>query len=141
MSIRENTGYSICRTARKIHQHLTSCFKEYGITPEQWVSIKFIAESSSELSQKELAELQEKDQNTVKAIVDRLTDKKIVVRKQNPKDGRAFLLSLTELGKTLFSKISKVDETFMDSVLQGISPEELNAFTKVLNKIENNTDR
>ena len=88
-----------------------------------------------------LALLQEKDQNTVKAIVDRLTDKKIVVRKTNPNDGRAFLLSLTEHGKTLFSKISEVDDTFMDSVLQGISPEELNAFTKVLNMIEKNTDR
>ena len=141
MDILENVGYSICRTARKIHQHLTACFREYGLTPEQWVAVKFIAESKTELSQKELALLQEKDQNNVKSIVDRLADKDIVARKPNPQDARAFRLSLTDHGKELFSTIARVDDSFTDGVLLGITPAELREFSRILKKIEDNAGR
>ena len=68
-------GYNLCVTARKFSQLLTEYFKEYDITSEQWVIVRVLFESNTQLSQKELAIKSQKDQNTVTAIIDKLEKK------------------------------------------------------------------
>jgi len=109
MRIDDTLGYLICRTARKVHRHIEKIFSPYGLTVEQWVAMKILAEKPN-VSQKELAMQMKKDPNTVKAIVDRLIKKDYVKREQNPVDRRAFLLQLTVAGRLLVDKLAAADE-------------------------------
>lgn len=109
MQIDDTLGYMICRTARKVHRRIEKIFSPYGLTLEQWVAMKKLAEHPG-ISQKNLAERMEKDQNTVKAIVDRLIRKRYVQRRVNPSDRRAFLLLLTEEGQRQVNLLSGEDE-------------------------------
>ena len=109
MRIDDTLGYLICRTARKVHRHIEKNFSPYGLTVEQWVAMKILAEKP-DVSQKELATQMKKDPNTVKAIVDRLIRKDYVRREHNPADRRAFLLRLTIAGQSLVDKLAAADE-------------------------------
>ena len=137
MDFRTSTGMSICRTARKLHQHLEHCFQPYDVTPGQWSLVRQLQETPG-ISQKQLADLLEKDQNNVKALVDRLVRKNLVERRRSLEDQRAFELFLTDSGHACFDRVVSVDDTFMDSVLTGLSPAEIDTFTRLLRKIENN---
>lgn len=66
-----NVGIKICATAKTIYQHLHKSFLDLDITPEQWIVLNTLCKSPK-ISQKELSDITRKDQNTIKAIVDKL---------------------------------------------------------------------
>jgi DNA-binding MarR family transcriptional regulator len=109
MQIDDTLGYLLCRTARKVQRHTEKIFSPYGLTVEQWVAMKILAEHP-DISQKELSGQMQRDPNTVKAIVDRLLKKDYVKREPNQVDRRAFLLQLTMSGKELVDKLADEDE-------------------------------
>ena len=137
MDFRTSTGMALCRTARKLHQHLEHCFEPYNVTPGQWSLIRQLQETPG-ISQKQLADLLEKAQNNVKALIDRLMKKQYVERRRCPDDQRAFQLYLTEKGLQCWQSVVQVDDTFMDSALAGLTSNEVTAFNQLLRKIEVN---
>ena len=137
MDFRTSTGMALCRTARKLHQHLEHCFEPYNVTPGQWSLIRQLQETPG-ISQKQLADLLEKDQNNVKALIDRLMNKQYVERRSCPDNQRAFQLYLTEKGLQCWQSVVQVDDTFMDSALAGLTSNEVTAFNQLLRKIEVN---
>lgn len=133
----QTIGYEICQSARKVYQYLDSLFSEFDVTPEQWVIIKCLLQKEG-ISQKELSIAVRKDQNTTKAIVDKLTDKGYIHRVGNPMDRRAFILTLTPKAKEIAPKLAKLDSQMIETLKSGISEEELESFYQTLKKIQEN---
>ncbi|MGL4403009.1 MAG: MarR family winged helix-turn-helix transcriptional regulator [Fusobacteriaceae bacterium] len=130
-------GYDICSVARKIIQNLSGRFREYEITPEQWVILKNLREEDK-ISQKELSVRVEKDPNTVKAIIDKLEKKSYLIRQENPHDKRAFLLSLTQTGHEICKILQPLDDDMLLNMSKTLSEEEIKAFKLTLSKIAQN---
>lgn len=133
----QTIGYEICQSARRVYQYLDSLFSEYDITPEQWVIVKQLLQEEG-ISQKELSIAVRKDQNTTKAIVDKLTNKGYIHREGNPLDKRAFILTLTPKAREIAPKLSRLDEEMVDTLKEGLSSEELDALANILKKIQRN---
>ncbi|WP_051505368.1 MarR family winged helix-turn-helix transcriptional regulator [Sulfurospirillum arcachonense] len=130
-------GYDICRTAREIHQHLSFKFKNYDVTPEQWVVLKELFEEDK-ISQKELSLRVDKDPNTIKAIVDKLEKKGYVNRQKNPSDQRAFLLTLTRSAFELIKQLDPLDENMIANISENFTEEDLKIFRTMLSKVNRN---
>ena len=137
--IHDTLGYTICRTARKIQKELTDELSEYDIPIAQWVALKTLAEHEG-VSQKELAGLLQKDQNNVKAIVDRLSRKKLLARQRSEGDARAFELYLTGAGQKLVEKLASVDEQAIARIQSVLTEEEAKSFAALLARIEAGLD-
>ena len=135
MKLSETTGYTLCRIARKIHYQVDEIFKPYGITVEQWAALKTIEEKAP-LSQKQLSDNLEKNQNTVKALVTHLISKGWITRHLDPSDKRNQLLTLTETGQQITQELSFLDEKANLAFLQTFTAEENKTFSKLLAKIE-----
>ena len=135
MKLSETTGYTLCRIARKIHYQVDEIFKPYGITVEQWAALKTIEEKAP-LSQKQLSDSLEKNQNTVKALVTHLLSKGWITRHLDPSDKRNQLLTLTETGQQITQELSFLDEKANLAFLQTFTAEENETFSKLLAKIE-----
>lgn len=133
----QTIGYEICQSARRVYQYLDSLFSEYDITPEQWAIIKQLLQEEG-ISQKELSIAVRKDQNTTKAIVDKLTNKGYIHREGNPLDKRAFILTLTPKAREIAPKLSKLDEEMIDTLKEGLSSEELDTLANILKRIQRN---
>lgn len=135
MKLSETTGYTLCRIARKIHYQVDEIFKPYGITVEQWAALKTIEEKAP-LSQKQLSDSLEKNQNTVKALVTHLLAKGWIARHLDPSDKRNQLLTLTETGQQITKELSFLDEKANLAFLQTFTAKENETFSKLLAKIE-----
>lgn len=135
MKLSETTGYTICRIARKIHYQVDETFKPYGITVEQWAALKTIEEKAP-LSQKQLADSLEKNQNTVKSLIDHLIDKGWITRNMDPSDKRNQLLQLTKEGQQIAKELAFLDEKANLAFLQTFTAEESQTLSKLLDKIE-----
>ncbi|MBQ1417040.1 MAG: MarR family transcriptional regulator [Selenomonas sp.] len=135
MRIDDTLGYLICRTARKVHRHIEKIFSPYGLTLEQWVAMKILAETP-DISQKELSAQMKRDPNTVKAIVDRLIKKDYVRRELNPSDRRAFLLQLTKAGQLLVDKLAAADEQENRQLEEKLGEADTVSMKKMLLQIE-----
>ena len=135
MRIDDTLGYLICRTARKVHRQIEKKFSPYGLTVEQWVAMKILAETP-DISQKELSAQMKRDPNTVKAIVDRLIKKDYVRRELNPSDRRAFLLQLTKAGQLLVDKLAAADEQENRQLEEKLGEADTASMKKMLLQIE-----
>lgn len=133
-------GYNLCVTARKFSQLLTEYFKEYDITPEQWVIVRVLFESNTQLSQKELAIKSQKDQNTVTAIIDKLEKKGYVERVKSEEDKRVFNIILKEKIKENIKVLYEIDDTLTKEVCKNLTKSEITTLEKSLKSISNEID-
>ena len=90
------------------------------------------------MSQKQLAQLVDKDANNVKVLVDKLVKKALLVRQTNPGDKRAFSLFVMPAGRVLNYKIQMENEHMLDFLAEGLSGRELNRFFQTLERVEAN---
>lgn len=130
-------GYDICLIARKIHQNLTVEFKEFDITPEQWVILKELSKEDK-ISQNELSLRVEKDKNNIKAIIDKLEKKGYLIRQENLNDKRAFLISLTDKAYPLINQLKDIDNEFNNEFSKNIKEKDIELFKILLTKLKEN---
>lgn len=141
MSKDEMFGLYTTQTSRNMIRFLTARLKAYDVTPEQWTVLKQLNNHSG-ISQKELAQIADKDQATVTRILDILERKKLIYKETNKEDRRSFLLHITEKGRKTTDEIYPFMEgLFEDILLHGISKEQLTIFRQVLLQINENITR
>lgn len=131
----DTLGYIINRVARKIHYQLNDLFKGWGITVDQWIALRFIAEDGP-LCQKSLAEKLEKNPNTIKSMVDQLSKRELIHREPDENDKRLMVLTLSDKGRALISEIEPKEEEINTCVTNGLTEEEERTVIRLLRKIE-----
>ena len=131
-----------------VELHLTGCrLKQYiatmlrkmdvPLTPEQFMLIDLLW-NQGEMSQQQLADLMQKDKNSVTKLVDAIEKKGFVTRRQNAQDRRSNTLVLTEKALHLKPEAKKKGISILDHMLSGISEEELRSFLGTLHKLNEN---
>ncbi|WP_406688094.1 MarR family winged helix-turn-helix transcriptional regulator [Rossellomorea vietnamensis] len=138
MSRDESIGLYTSHTVKNIIRFLTFHLKDFDVTPEQWTVLKRLAEKDG-ISQKQLAMRSEKDQPTLTRILDILERKKLIYKEKNSEDRRSFLIFITEKGVTAKDELSPfIENLYEDTILKGISEEELEVYKSVLSQINAN---
>ena len=132
-----NIGYEICYTARKIYQYIGKQINEFDITPEQLIVLKELLKEEG-ISQKELSLRLDKDQNTVKAMIDKLEIKSFIERKENKLDKRAFSLFLTNKAKENIPIIESYENKVLENIIKELNQEDTDKFISILEKIRKN---
>lgn len=126
-------------TGCKLKQFIAARLRQADVplTPEQFMLIDMLW-NHGEMSQQELADLMQKDKNSVTKLVDAIERKGFVVRRQNRKDRRSNTLVLTEKANQLKPGAKLKGISILDQMLEGISEEELRAFLLTLRKLNLN---
>lgn len=128
-------AYRFCRVAQKVHNRLDELFLAHGTRTEQWAALRTIDECGP-LCQKDLAIILGKNQNTVKALIDRLLAQELIERTQNPKDRRQMVLRISKTGSAQLAKLAPQEEAINRSVTDALSEEECAELLCLLTKIE-----
>ena len=137
--IKDSLGYTVCRVARKIHQRITEAFSQYDMPLGQWVTLKTLAENDG-ISQKQLSLLLEKDQNNVKAMIDRLEKKHLLRREPDMTDRRAFSLVVTDEGRQMVRKLAALDEQAVHEIEMPLKETERAELLALLARLEQRLD-
>lgn len=133
----ESIGQLTNQTNKIIMRYLNSKLELHDITLEQWIVLSKLSQQDK-ITQKQLAENVDKDQPTLARILDILERKKFVERKPNEKDRRAFRVHMTEKGINLKKQVTPLLENLFETIVLGISGEEIETYKRVLSKIKRN---
>lgn len=126
-------------TGCKLKQFIASKLKQMGVplTPEQFMLIDLLW-NHGEMSQQKLADLMQKDKNSVTKLVDAIERKGFVIRRQNNQDRRSNTLILTEKANELKPGAKQKGISILDQMLEGINENELRMFLETLRKLNVN---
>lgn len=133
--MKKEIGVYIDRTYKVVRQDLINRFKKAAIdiTPEQWVILSQLEKKT--LSQVELASQSFKDKHTVSRIIDLLQKKGFVDRRQDPDDGRRFLISMTDLGRRETDRAKEHVYASRELGWENITEVEYNQLRSLLDKV------
>ncbi len=128
-----------------LNSRIKKCFfdklQENGIniTPEQYLVMDILWEKSS-ISQQNIADIIQKDKNSVTKIIDSLEKKNLVIRVVDKNDRRINKIELTEEGSALEKITTEVAINFMNDVVKNIDTKDLDTFVNVMRQIKNNLE-
>ena len=110
-----------------------------NITPEQYLVLDILWEKPS-LSQQSIADIIQKDKNSVTKIIDSLEKKNLVKRVVDKKDRRINKIELTDESVALEKSTTEVAINFMNDVVKDIDNKDLDTFVNVMRKLKNNLE-
>lgn len=129
-------------TGCRLKQFIASKLRKYDVplTPEQFLLIDLLWNHGS-MSQQQLADMMQKDKNSVTKLVDAIERKGFVVRQQSRLDRRSNTLVLTDKAMVLRDGAKQKGISILDEMLKGISEQELRSFLVTLNKLNDNMEQ
>ena len=110
-----------------------------NLTPEQYLVMDILWDAEV-MSQQAIADIIQKDKNSVTKFIDSLEKKGLVYRQVNKADRRVNNIVVSEEGLKLKAKTTEVAIGMMRNVLKNIKEEDLMALDKVMNQIKENID-
>lgn len=137
--IEETNFYTLNRLVVKIKKNMSKQIKAYDVTLEQWSLLTRLWKNDG-ISQTQLAVRANKDLPTVTRSLDKLIKKGLIEKKDNPNDSRAYLIYLTENGKSLEEPLDSIAKEVENKILQSLAPSDIVIFQKIINNISNNFD-
>lgn len=126
-----------CSLIKYFAKELSS--NDINLTPEQYLVMDVLWDAET-LSQQAIADIIQKDKNSVTKFIDSLEKKGLVYRTVNKKDRRVNDIIVTEEGMKLKVPTTEVAINLMRKVLKDIKDEDLMVFDKVVNQIKDNID-
>lgn len=78
--------------------------------------------------------------STLTSILDRLEERKLIVRASDVRDRRTFVISLTRAGRTAAARVTEHLQAFEAEALQGSAPADVRAFLRVLGRFESSEE-
>jgi MarR family transcriptional regulator for hemolysin len=105
------------------------------------MAVSVIARSETPLSQVEISTFIGVEGATMVTTLDRLEKSGLVQRVAHQADRRVKLVSLTDEGRDLYNRLKEVADRARDELLAGISKEEMNMATMLLDRVREMADR
>lgn len=122
-----------------IKQTMTDDFKKerFNLTPEQFLVMDTLWDEGV-LTQQQIANITMRDKNSIVKLIDGLENRKLVKRVSNPKDRRQNLIKVTPYSLKIRQNVNECAFKSVESIIKGISEEELETFIGILAKLEKN---
>lgn len=117
------TGYLLGRATDRSRDYFEALVKPLGIGRRHFSVLAVLGEEKP-LSQVEMGERLSIDRNTMVILIDDLEGKSLVIRRRDPSDRRAYLVSLTDTGRDVLAQATAAARRTNDEVFAPLSPEE-----------------
>lgn len=136
ISARERFGMLFVMVARHWRSALDASLADLGLSDATWSPLLHIGRSGGGLSQKELAARVGIDGSSLVRLLDILTTKGLIERRQDPGDRRANLLFLTPAGREAMAEIQGLLNEIEARMLADLDDAEMEAMTKALERLD-----
>jgi DNA-binding MarR family transcriptional regulator len=135
MKLEESLGFKLAKASQRMFELFADRLNQAGITSKQNGAMLLIHEYHN-ITQKEVAILQQVDQTTMGQIVDQLEEKQLVMRIKHPSDRRAYCLVLTNPGKELITSLWADMKNCENVFLEKLNKDEIQQLFRLLDIIE-----
>ncbi|SCB40728.1 MarR family winged helix-turn-helix transcriptional regulator [Rhizobium multihospitium] len=130
-------GFLIHDVARLLRKRFEQRAKDLGLTRSQWQTLAYLANNEG-IHQAGLAEILEIEPITLVRILDKLSERGLVERRQHPNDRRSWLLYMREEARPLMDAMRSIGEQSRKEALEGASPEDQERLYELLTLMKSN---
>lgn len=123
MSSTPTLGFLLHDVARLLRKRFEQRAKDLGLTRSQWQTLAYLANNEG-IHQAGLAEMLEIEPITLVRILDKLSDRGLVERRQHPNDRRSWLLYMREEARPLMDTMRNIGDDTRKEALEGTSQED-----------------
>ena len=107
-----------------------------GLTPDQFTALRNLIEAGEEgLNQSRLTDNMSSDPNTIASLVTRMASAGLIKRDKDPKDRRAYRLTISQEGRNKYDEARKVAITLQNDVLAALPGRSRESFLRDLSTI------
>ena len=130
----------ISDTSRLLRRRFDIRARRLGVSRAQW-QVLFALSRNEGINQAGLAEALDVETITVGRMVDRLEEARLVERRADPADRRAWRLFLTARAHPILEELRDVAAGVMDEALADLSPAEQDSLAELLGRIRARVQR
>lgn len=123
----------------RVMKRAKSKYEEFDLNRSQ-ASILFTLHQRSSMSQKELAESLNMTPPSITSAIRKMEQEGYIRRRQDESDQRVMRLALTEKGAACVENVKRVADEMHELIFQGMSPEEIMLFRRLLIQINENLE-
>lgn len=131
----------LLRTAETLWNTSRLFFERWNLSPSQFNVLNLLHLNPDGCTQIELSRLLIMHRSNITGLVDRLEKRGLLQRKDNPKDRRAYKVTLTSAGKKLIGKILPDYYQAAENVWDKFPEARTRQLVGDLQKLSNNLDR
>ena len=117
-----------------VADQVKSLMKPFGVTPQQYNVLRILKGAGQPISTSMIRQRLLYKMADTSRMVDRLSDKGLVIRKVCPSDKRLVDIKLSEMGEKLLDQMSALDQD-LDHVMGSLSEEEATQLSLLLDKV------
>ncbi|MGG6897091.1 MULTISPECIES: MarR family winged helix-turn-helix transcriptional regulator [Rhizobium] len=130
-------GFVLHDVARLLRKRFEQRAKDLGLTRSQWQTLAYLANNEG-IHQAGLAEMLEIEPITLVRILDKLSERGLVERRQHPSDRRSWLLYMREEARPLIDAMRDIGDQTRKEALDGVSPEDRDRLYELLTLMKSN---
>ncbi|MFS8049520.1 MarR family winged helix-turn-helix transcriptional regulator [Rhizobium sp. BR 314] len=130
-------GFILHDVARLLRKRFEQRAKDLGLTRSQWQTLAYLANNEG-IHQAGLAEMLEIEPITLVRILDKLSERGLVERRQHPSDRRSWLLYMREEARPLIDAMRNIGEQTRKEALEGVPPEDRERLHELLILMKSN---
>jgi MarR family transcriptional regulator for hemolysin len=139
---KESVGRLLVLTAKAAREVLDARLQSMGASHAAWLVLHALIQHHAEgSSQRVLAEHLCIEGPTMTRHLDRLEAGGLIERRPDPQDRRTTLVYSTPEGKRTLRRLTSVMEQAQADVLDGLTPEEIDTLTRLMQRVRDNVER
>jgi DNA-binding MarR family transcriptional regulator len=130
----DHLGYWLRQVSNHVSQSFARRLDGKGVTTAEWVLMRVLYESDG-LAPTCVAEQMGMTRGAISKLADRLIEKDMLARADNPDDKRGHTLSLTAKGRGLLPELGRLADENDEAFFRGLTPAERSRLEGTLRKI------
>jgi len=130
-------GFLLHDVARLLRRRFEQNSRDAGLTRSQWQVLAYLANNEG-INQSGLADLLEIEPITLCRIVDKLQTLRLIERRPDPSDRRAWLLHLTSAARPKLSQLRRLGEVTRGEALAGVPEADTERLLQTLQALKAN---
>lgn len=132
--INEHIAYLLAQANRQVHKQLDDEFRREGVPVEQWRILQLLAERNGR-SMGDLTAAALLNHPTLTKMIDRMVSDALVYRRPDPADGRKVLIFLSERGRALNERLTRLADLHQAGLVEGYGDRETEALKRLLEEL------
>jgi MarR family transcriptional regulator for hemolysin len=133
--LRNDFAPLVARAARQWRRAVDRRLHPFGLTEATWLPLIYLARAPVPMRQKDLADALTLDGSSVVRLLDALEAAELVERRIGYDDRRARIIVPTRRGLSIVEQVEAVSREVRNATLIGLSDDELEISTRVLQQI------
>jgi MarR family transcriptional regulator for hemolysin len=133
--LRDDFAPLVARAARQWRRAVDRRLQPFGLTEATWLPLIYLARASAPMRQKDLAAALTLDGSSVVRLLDALEASELVERRGEDGDRRARIIVPTTRGLSIVEQVEAVSREVRNATLSGLSANDLEVSTRVLEQV------